>query len=147
MYKYSRLPHHRSTFVLFSPFGSYTHIDPDCTTFSSHARRLKLVQNHIYHKTGRLHPIRRLIDLGNAVKPKESRGELHSSSYLSIVSLTFIQPNLRDPSWLINPRVLGQSKNCRQTLLHQQHTPPTLQIVVTPACPPRTASLVDVLSS
>jgi len=51
MYKYSRLPnltHRRSDYV----------------------RRLKLVQNHIYHKTGRLHPVRRLIDQTSALKSK-----------------------------------------------------------------------------
>lgn len=60
MYKYSRLPpltHNRSTY----------------------ARRLKLIQIYIYHKTGRLHPIRSLVNQANALKSKDSHANLVKS--------------------------------------------------------------------
>ena len=85
----------------------YTHTGPDCIPFFvSYARRLRLVQNHIYHKTGRLHPVRRLLNQANALKYKDSPGELHSPGCLPAADLSFVQRSLQHPKWPRNPKVL-----------------------------------------
>lgn len=107
MYKYSRLPnltHRRSRFAPRSSPVART--NPDPIPLLSYARRLKLVQNHIYHKTGRLHPIQRLIDRTNALKPRDSPSKSHALWYLVAVSLSYVQQNLEYLKLSRNPKIL-----------------------------------------
>ncbi|KAF9792236.1 hypothetical protein BJ322DRAFT_1027867 [Thelephora terrestris] len=77
----ARIPADDSTYCAFlQAMDKYSRLPTFTHHRSAYARRLKLIQNHIYHKTGRLHPIRYLIDQATTLKSKGSHGGAHSWS-------------------------------------------------------------------